>query len=265
VGLSQYLADTTQLLNDPNYTFVTQNQLIRWINEARRQAAKRTGCVRRFVSGQSAFGASAQPSQMIPGAFQPGALPGSAPSAQSPAAATAVNGLMTIPGVERYPYNGMINNYLRAQHQGVDYIMDTITVAVNWGGTNRPVLDWQPWDNFQAYLRSYAVLNTSYPSIWSVFNDGPSGEIWLFPVPSTACEMELDVLCSPKALNNESDFDAIPDVFRESIKFGAAALQYMATRRYAEAQLMEDIFADRLGVARVAVDMGKTPSYYFRG
>jgi len=262
MSLSTLLNDTAALINDPNFTFTSKNQTIRWINEARSNLAKRTGCVRRLITGQSAFGASAQPGAIIPGAMQPGALPGAFPAGLNTPGAVN-NSCMTIPGVERYPYVGFFNNYLQAQYAGVDKVIDTIACSVNWGGTNRPTLDWMPWDDFQAYCRAYAVLNSSYPSVWSVYNDGPQGEIWMFPIPSQVGEIELDVFATPKPLYSDDDYDVIPAGFQEALKFGAAALSFMASGRYAQAQAMEDQFADKIGVARVAVDMGKSRSYYY--
>jgi hypothetical protein len=292
MSLSWYLNDAKALLNDQNYSFTSQAQLTRWVNEARRNCAKRTGCIRRLVTGQSGFGAQAMPGLFIPGAAQPGSLPGAFPGlfpsgiaggggsdfnpdfnndfgpAGSPVtlnqiAGAARNTLQTIPGVERYPYVGFFNPYLKAAYAGVDAIIDTIACSVNWGGVSRPTLDWMPWDDLQAYARAYSVLNTSYPSVWSVFNDGPQGEIWMFPIPSQAGEIELDVFATPLDLLTDSDFDAIPDGMRESVKFMAAALAFLSTGRYAQAQAMEDRFADNLGIARVAFDRGKTKSYYF--
>ena len=292
MSLGWYLNDTAQLLSDSGYTFTSKKQMTRWVNEARRQCAKRTMCVRRLVTGQSAFGAASQAGSAIPGAMQPGALPGAFPgiNASGPigsfgsdfnndfnndfgprlASATANsivgaarNSLMTIPGVERYPYEGFFNPYMRAMYDGTDYILDVIECSVNWGGVDRPTLNWMPWDEFQAYCRAYAVLNTSYPSVWSTFNDGPQGELWFFPIPSQAGEIEIDVTAAPKDLLTDSDFDAIPDGMREAIKFGAASLTYLSTNRFTQAQIYEDMFADRLGVARVSFDRGKTRSYYY--
>ena len=295
MSLSQLLNDTSALLNDMNYSFISQNQLTRWINTARRNAAKRTGCVRRLITGQSAFGASAQNNVAVPSAAQPGALPGGFSNGTYPNGLTSYgdfnqnysqdynvnysyypnpppyysiaygainNSCMTIPGVERYPYIGFFNNFLKAQYAGVDKVLDTIACSVNWGGTTRPNLDWMPWDEFQAYCRAYAVLNMSYPSVWSVFNDGPQGEIWMFPVPSQYNEIELDVTCQPVDLIDDSTFDAIPDGFQEALKYGAAAIAFESSGRFAQAQAMEDRFADNLGIARVAVDRGKSRTYY---
>jgi hypothetical protein len=240
MSLSQLLNDTAALLNDQNYTFISQAQLTRWVNTARRNAAKRTGCIRRLVTGQSAFGASATNDVAIPTAAQPGSLPGAYWASSYPVSASggitipgdfnidynndyntsytyypnnppgyptaygaANNTCQTIPGVERYPYIGFFNNFLVRQYAGVSQIIDTIACSVNWGGTVRPNLDWFPWDEYQAYCRSYAVLNMSYPAIWSVFNDGVQGEIWLFPVPSQYNEIELDVTCLPIDLTSD--------------------------------------------------------------
>lgn len=319
--LSTILNDTAAMLNDQNYSFNSQSQLTRWVNEARKQLAKRTGCTRRLITGQSAFGASAQPGFAIPGAMQPGALPNAYPQSGNPSfsgssgsgsdfnsdfnadygpqsssgrrpsnvfwgpgqdfnpdfnadfggsssgtggvVGAVLNRVMTIPGVERYPYEGFWNPALRAAYEGCDKVIDAIALSVNWGGVTRPTLDWMPWDNLQAYARAYAALNMSYPSVWSVYNDGPQGEIWMFPIPSQANEMELDATVTPKDIYNDSDYDIIPDGFQEALKFGAAKLAFLARARYAQAQVMEDVFADNIGVARVAVDRGKTSSYYW--
>jgi hypothetical protein len=261
--LSQILNDTAQLLNDPNYSFTNEKQLTRWVNEARRHCAKRTGCVRRLITGQSAFGASAQPGWAIPGAMQPGALPNATPQATSGSYGSVQNLVQTIPNVERYPYVGFWNPALQAQYAGCDKVIDSIALSANWGGVTRPTLDWMPWDNLQAYARAYSVLNVSYPSVWSVYNDGPQGEIWIFPIPSQANEIELDATCTPKPIYSDDDFDAIPDGLQESLKFGAASLQFLSRGRYTQAQVMESLFAENMGVATVAFDKGKTSSYYW--
>lgn len=269
--LSTLINDTAALLNDQNFLFTSEKQLLRWINEARRQCADRTGCIRRLVTGQSAFGAMAQPGFAIPGGMQPGALPGAFPMGTAPTNATPVygavqNSLMTIPGVERYPYIGFFNPVLEKTYAGCRAVRDAIALSVNWGGVSRPSLDWCPWDDFQARCRAYAVLNTSYPSVWSVYNDGPQGEIWMFPIPSQAGEIELDAYVIPKDVYTDNDFDAIPeDSFYDSLKFLAASLAFSSTYRYQNAQIMENTFADRLGIARVSVDGGKVQSYYATG
>lgn len=260
--LSWYVQDAQSLLHDSNSLFTPKNQLVRWINTARRNAAKRTGCIQRHVTGQSAFGASAQPGAFIPGGAQPGALPGAFQGALANNNAST-NSLQTIIGLERYPFQGFFNPYVQAAHAGIKGIIDVASLSVNWGGAVRPSLAWMPWEDLQAYARAYATLVTSYPYYWSVLNDGENGEVWLFPAPSFAGDIELDAYCVPKDLYTDSDYDAIPDGFTDAIKFGAAKLAFLGTQRYLQAQLMENEFASSLGVDRVAVDRGKISNFYY--
>lgn len=259
--LSSYLNDAAVLLNDSNFSFTSKAQLTRWINSGREEIAERTQCIRRLIAGQSAFGASAQPNIAIPGAAQPGMIPNPTPAGTIYGAATQT-AMQTIPSVERYPYQGFFNPVLQQTHAGCAQVIDAIEIVVSWGGVDRPALDWLAWDDFQAYCRAYAVLNQAYPAVWTVYNDGPFGEIWMFPVPTQAGDIELDAFCLPAEIYSDSDFDAIPPGARKAIKFAAAKLAYLSSNRYSNAQMMENEMARSLGITRVAVDGGKTKSFY---
>jgi|HubBroStandDraft_6_1064221.scaffolds.fasta_scaffold14752_5 hypothetical protein len=264
MGLSFYIQDTRALLNDQNAQFVSNAQLVRWINESRRQAALRSGCIMRLISGQSAFGASAQPGQAIPGGMQPGALPGSFPVGTGILVANAAtNSLQTIPGVERYPFQGFWNPYAADQYAGIKGIIDVANLSINWGGALRPSIAWMPWDELQAYARAYATLVTSYPYFWSVLDDGENGETWLFPAPSTTGDMEAMAYCVPKDIYSDADYDAIPPGFQNAIKYYAASLAYLGKNRFADAEIMENRFNSSIGVSSVARDRGKQANYYF--
>lgn len=265
MALSNYIQQVGMLLHDQSHLFTSEQQLVLWINESRRQCAQRTGCVRRLVAGQSAFGANSQPGSFVPGGAQPGALPGNVPITSGLAVqGAAVNALQTIPGQERYPYIGFFNPYVKATYAGVEGIIDVNSCSVNWGGSVRPTLAWMPWEDLQAYARAYATLVTSFPYYWSCYNDGETGEVWMFPAPSTAGDIELDAYCVPSDLYSDDDYDAIPPGFRNAIKFGAASLAYMTSKRYQDAEIMDNIFNDRIGTGAVARDRGKTPNYYYR-
>lgn len=262
-NMTFYRQDTQSLTHDASGLFTPVRQLDRWINSGRRDCARRTGCVRRLISGQSAFGASAQSGAIIPGGMQPGALPGTTDNAAITNTSASVNTFKTIAGLERYSYE-FFNPYLRAQYAGVKGIMDVISMSVSWGGSVRPSLDWLPWDVLQARARAYANLVTSYPFFWSIMNDGEMGEVWLFPVPSFQMEMEADVFAVPLDLTNENDFDVIPDGFKNAIKYYAAGLSMYSMQRYMNGKLYMDMYADALGISRFAAESGKSVSYYPR-
>lgn len=265
MSLQFYLQDTSALMRDQRFLFSSQAQMVRWINEARRDIAKRTGCLRVLVTGQSGYGAGAQPGYFMVGGAQPGSLPDALNAEDNSQIAldVAQNSIMTIPGLERYSYEGFFNPLIRAQYAGVKGIIDTISVAINWGGNFRPALNWLAWDDLQAYCRAYANQTTSYPSVWSVYRDGEQGEIWLFPVPSQANEMEIDAFCVPSDIYSDTDVDAIPEGFREAVKYRAASLAFMASQRFQQAEMMEQLFASTLGIDSNATDRGKTPTYYW--
>lgn len=259
MSLSNYLQDSRSLLFDSLGLFTPDQQLIRWINLGRRQAAQRTGCIQRMITGQSAFGASAQPGSIIPGGMQPGALPGAFANAQQNA---PQNSFQAYVGIERYPYQLFANPYLKTQHAGCESVIDVLSVSVSWGSI-RPSLAWMPYMDLQAYARAYATLVTSYPYFWSTLNDGENGEVWLFPVPSQTMEMEWQVYAVPSDLNTDSDYDALPKGFTNSVKFYAAAMAFLGRNKFLQAQLMMNSFTDALGIARTAVDSGKVSNYYY--
>ncbi len=256
--LDAYITDTKDLLRDSGGLFTRRSQLIRYVNAARKQTAYLTGCLRALLPGQSAFGASAQAGNMIAGGAIAGMQPDAAPNGTQ---LVTTNSFNTIAGVEMYPYL-FAKPYIRAQYQGYDTVCDVIDLAVSWGGI-RPNMSWLPFDELQAYARSYNFGVTSYPFYWSTNGDGTLGNVWLFPVPSQACEMEWDCTCVPLDIYTNDDYDAIPDPHTSAVKFYAAHLAYLGTQRWGQASAILDLYMDQLGITRAASDRGKTENYYW--
>lgn len=261
--LSDYLSDTAALLNDQNNLFTSKRQLTRNINEARRDLAMTTGCIRRLLAGQTAWGASAQPGYAIPGAAQPGALPDAIPQSGSTATGAGQSlTFSTIPAVERYPYVSFFNPYLRKSYSGADAVINVVQLSINWGGPSRPSLDWMPFDEFQSYCRAYAFQNMAFPSVWSVLNDGAQGEVWIFPTPSQQLDMEALVDCLPSDLVNDDSTELIPLGFQDAIKYDAATLTCLQKQQFALAEVFDREYMKKTGKSRVSADRGKSRSYY---
>ena len=262
--LAFYQQQTSYLLRDTNHLFTPLNQLTTYINESRRQVAYRTGCLRCLIAGQSAWGAGAQAGSSIAGGALPGQVPDPLPSSNNAGMNTPVNTFATIQGLELYPF-AFANPYLQKQYAGVKAVIDVIDLAVSWGGI-RPVISWMPWENLQAYARSYNVNVTSYPFFWSTNGDGENQAVWIFPnsvsTGVTSGEFEWDVFAVPKDLYTDSDVEAIPSPYQNAVKYYAASLAYDATQRFGMASLMRARFDESLGVGRVASDRGKTSDYY---
>lgn len=247
--LSNYLTDTSRLLRDTSMIYTTQAQLTDYVNSARRQVCKVTGCLRALIAGNAPFGTGATPGLMIPGGFTPGS------------ADTTITTFQTINGVEKYHF-GYANRWLHSQWQGFDSILDIIDVAVKWSTGARPTMDWIEWEELQALSRSYAVGVFTYPFLWSTQGDGANGQVFLFPVPGQALEMEWDCSCSPKPLYSDNDYEAIPEPFTGAVPYYAAFRAYLASQRFGSAALMMETFQDHLGLDRAASDRGKVQSYY---
>lgn len=248
--LSTYIYDTRQLLKDSNSTYWSDDELARYINSARSKIAEQYGCIRKLIPGSMVGGSSA-----IPGAAYPGAT---TPNSQN-------NSFQTIANTERYAFS-YANPYAR-RFSGVQAISDVISVSVSWSGDSsqtgilRPSLEWMPFENLQAYYRSY-TLAYNFPSIWSTQGDGQRGEVFLYPIPSQALEMEWDCFCVPKDIFSNDDYEALPATFTENVKFYAAHLAYLGSQRMGMAESMLALFEKNCGVARVAADRGKTQRWY---
>jgi hypothetical protein len=247
--LQRYIIDTQRLIRDRTAIVTPVTELTDYINESRRLVCRISGCLRCLIAGNAPFGAGFTPGLAIPGGATPGIDD------------TTVTTFQTIPGVEKYHY-GYASKFLQAQFAGVDHVIDVIDIAVNWNTASRPVMDWVSWDVLQALYRIYSAGVFTYPFAAAKQGDGINQQIYLAPVPGQALEMEWDAICTPKALNTDSDYEAIPKPFDGAVRFGAAMYAFMSTQRYGSADMMKDMMASHLGIDRSAVESGGVPSYY---
>jgi hypothetical protein len=247
MNLQDYQVDTAAILHDSNNLFTGLFQLNRWINEARDQVAMDSGCLRVLAAGDAPFGAGAQPGSAVAG----GAVPGLPPT----------SGFFTIPGQEVYSYT-YANEYVAAQNRGVRGVGDVWNVAVSWGGSIRPVQNWMPWDELQAYARSYNIGVFSYPFVWSNTGSGENGKVWLWPAPSVVTEMEWDCIGLPTPIYTNDDYDPIPTTFARAVKFWAASLAFESSNRDARADKMVQRYLQTGITAAGASERTRTPDFY---
>jgi hypothetical protein len=244
--LSQYITDTQSLLHDNLGLLTPVSQLTTWINEARRQVAYGTGCVNLLATGLAPNGNAATPGFMVPGGLTPG-------SQFMPPFRTIVN-------QEKYPFS-MALAQIQNANAGVEYVTDISSLAISWGSM-RPALNYMPWDDFQAYARSYNYIVSSYPLVWATDGDGANANVWLWPVPSQALEMEWQCRCTPAPLVTDSDFDSIPHPFQNCVKFFAAYLAKLGTQQPQQAGMYLQLFQSSLLRGRGATEHGRITDWY---
>lgn len=203
--------------------------------------------MRALVPGDAPWGAAAEPGTMTPGSLAPGVANDA--------------GFNAWLNTERYSF-AYANPFLRRANAGYKSINDVFDVAVSWSAF-RPAMRWMPWDELQAYARSYSTLISSYPMAWSTFGSGTSGQVWLWPPPSQNLEMQWDCTCLPFDLNSDDDFDAIPDSFTTGVKFYAAGMAFLGSFRNGMADNMFKMFLAHVGEDMSAAEGGKVPDYYY--
>jgi len=246
VQLSQYITDTQSLLHDNLGLLTPVSQLTTWINEARRQVAYGTGCINLLATGLSPNGNAAQPGSMVPGGFTPGSAP-------TPPFNTIVN-------QEKYPFS-MALAQIQNANAGIQYVTDITSIAISWGSM-RPALNYMPWDDFQAYARSYNYIVSSYPLVWATDGDGANANLWLWPVPSQSLEMEWKCCCTPSPLESDSDYDSIPHPFQNAVKYYAAYLSKLGTQQPQQAAMYLQLFQASLNRGRGSTEHGRVVDWY---
>lgn len=251
--LAQYQEELRDLLRDDNGQFYSTKKINNYINRARRQIAQRTGCIRILIAGASAAGSDATVGASTVGSIIPGAIGNANNQSQSI--------FNTLIGQERYPFS-FANPLARQQNAGIKGIYDVYGTAVSWGGT-RPALAYFSWLDFQAYARATTNGTISYPLIWTKYQDGENGQVWMFPVPSIVTEMEWDVACLPVPLIDDNTPDAIPGPYQNGVKFYAAKLAYLSSQRFSMADEMEQEFLTHIQVDRASTESVAIPDYYY--
>ena len=263
-NLASYQYETLDYLRDANSQFTSTTSLNRYINHARNQVAMRSACLSVNLTGQAAFGTGAQPGYAIPGAMVPGTLPGSlANNLNSPGAvSTPTNQFTTIPGVEMYSY-GYAKPFLQAQFAGYGSVIYVSEISVSWGGI-MPALNWMPFEDLQALARSVNLGVSSYPYVWSQKGIGESGQVYVFPIPTSLAPgtMEWQCVCTPAGLYTNDDYCALPEIYQNLVPYYAAYRGFLAQGRTGMAATMRGLFEEQLTISGVASDFGHAESFY---
>lgn len=219
--LSAYQSQLQSLLHDTTGAFYPTASITTWVNEARQRVAYDSQCIR-----------------ILPPS---GALQNQTVAAQ-----------------EVYPFSA-VNAFVQLT-AGVSSVAWVRQVAVSWGSM-KPALRYYPWTDFNAYFRSYSIVQ-GYPSCWSQFGQGASGTLYLWPIPSSAQPMDWDCVCTPVDLVSDATVDALPSPFDGAVQYYAAYLAFMFAQRDQDAELMMQRYKRRVLNARATSAPGLTVDPY---
>jgi hypothetical protein len=221
--LANYVNEVQNLLNDGQGQFFSFPTLANYINRSRRRIAAVSGCLR-----------------VIP------------------------PGVQTIPNQEIYPFRSWdaLVQLIMPQAQS---ILACRSIAVGIGGKWKVTEDengnilsasivggsWKPmwrrviWSDFQARFRIYGgtfMGTISEPGWYSQYGEGPTGALYLAPVPTQSLPMEVDLTIVPQPLLTDNDVDPIPYPWRDAVSYWAATLALLQQQRREDAAAMAQLF-----------------------
>jgi hypothetical protein len=216
--LANYIIETQNLLNDNGGQFFSVPTLTNYINKSRRRIAAISGCIR-----------------CIP------------------------PGVTTVPGQEKYPFAHWVSLVQGEvpQAQGILHCRSvSVAIGGRWvetahgqylttAGGWKPMWRRVPFTDFQARFRIYNRTfygTISEPGWWAQFNMGPTGAIYLAPIPSQRNPMEVDLTLIPAPLLTDKDLDPIPYPWSDAVVWYAAVLALLQQQRMQDAKAMADTF-----------------------
>jgi hypothetical protein len=117
---------------------------------------------------------------------------------------------------------------------------------------------------YQAYIRQYPFQYQYVPTFFSQFGQGVAGSLFLYPLPSQTYQMEWDCRCIPLNLEDDTDFEALPDPWTDAVPYFAAKLAFEELQNLNAANYYSQQFDQRvLGYSQYARP-GRTVNPYGR-
>ena len=216
--LSNYINEVQNLLNDNQGQFFVIPTLTNYINRARRRIAAASGCLR-----------------VIP------------------------PGVQTMPNQEVYPFsawNALVQQVMPQAQSILSCRSIAIGIGGRWeidqngngkivGGSWKPVWRRVVWTDFQARFRIYGgtfMGTISEPGWFSQYGEGPTGSLYLAPIPTQSQPMEVDVHVIPQPLLTDNDIDPISYPWRDAVSYWAAVLCLYQQQRAQDAAAMTQLF-----------------------
>lgn len=162
----------------------------------------------------------------------------------------------TVVNQEVYPYPTAI-----AVSSGIKDVIQVKSVTVNWGGangSNQYMLEQWSFTKYQAYLGFYGPNLQGNPAVWCNYQNA----VRMRPIPSQISPMQWDTICSVIDLASDSDPEAIPYPYTDSVKYYAAYLSYMNSQNPAPSTQMEALYNKTLAEARSFTQRTFVPYVY---
>ncbi len=235
--LAQYETNVKNLLQSPGapIQLYSNTNLDLWINIARGQIAGEGECIRTIGTIQTVINQRAYNFSSIN------------------IGTSSVTGIQGVIHVRRITYNVGQNIY------GLD--------GQQWIAP-------RPWEWFDLYHMNNPVPDVGPPQVWSQFGQGSAGtgtgssatgSFYIDPPPDTVYTLQLDCVCYPIALVNDTTVEAMPYLWTDAVPFFAAYYAFLSAQtgaRQADAERMYNHYKEFLQRARQAANPSVNRSQY---
>ena len=124
-----------------------------------------------------------------------------------------------------------------AAFPGVGGVIAVRSVAIIYSNM-RYIPTYRSFTVYQANVRSYTQQYQYTPVIYSQFGQGTEGSLYFYPYPSQSLQVEYDCICIPSDLTEDTSYEAIPDMWRDAVKYFAASLAYSEVQNFNAAAAM---------------------------
>jgi len=124
---------------------------------------------------------------------------------------------------------------------GVEAVIAIRSVAVIYSNL-RYALTYRSFSVYQAKIRSYTQQYQYTPVVYTQFGQGTEGSFYVFPYPSQILQAEFDCLCLPSDLTDDQSPEAIPNMWRDGVKWYAASQALFSLQNFQAATILEGQF-----------------------
>lgn len=213
MALTAYQSRVSQLLQNPTSPTInplySTSDITGWINQARVQVAAESECLRTIGTVSTV-------------------------SSQRPYLFTAVNiGVAATVGLA-----GIIN----------------IRRINRTSGTGQVYMTPRPWEYFDQYYMNNSAPVNGAPTVWAQYAQGAGwltgqtitsvggGSFYVDPPPDAVYTLNVDAVCYPIVLVNDSTVEAIPPLWSDAVAYFAAYLALMSSQTSARANDAQRMF-----------------------
>lgn len=144
---------------------------------------------------------------------------------------------------------------------GVDTPFKANQATVTVGDGAMPLMN-KPWAWFQSYLLGEVIPSEGQPTTWAQLKQGVAATLYFYPLPNTTFTVNLDCVCNPIDLVDDTTVEAIPYPFTDAVPFLAAYYAYMSVQRQSDAETMMKRYNDELSGDRASSTAAVLPTNF---